>query len=399
MEFYPLPPADQISPPESFIESVKACLAHIYDLSFLQSNPLILSPEKSIAGQELRLEITHAMEALNPGADFSFLSCEARIYRLLHLHYIQKMGIEEIASILGISPRQAYRDLRTSEENLAAILWERNSKDAQTDTDVFGTSEPKLELARIDPDYHSNDLNSIIQNAVRTIKNLSVQKSISIQLDLPSEPLFVLLQETIANQVLLGLLSHAVRQAFPGSVVEVKVSDSETLSIVIRYMVSRDVDKQQMIGDLVIQLIHRLNWQLDISPIDNDFQCIKVTGSHVKTKVMIVDDNEGLVELLSRILTGQAYSVYSTSRASECLRLAQEILPDIIILDVMIPDMDGWDLLQRLKIDPKTKDIHIIICSVFKEPELAKSLGAAAFLPKPIRQSELLAIIRQFDLR
>jgi CheY-like chemotaxis protein len=197
----------------------------------------------------------------------------------------------------------------------------------------------------------------------------------------------------------VGLLSHAVRQAFSGTVVEVKVSNSEPLSIEIRYLVSRVAEKQQMVGDMVIQLIHRLNWQLDINPIDNDFQCIKITRSGLRTKVLIVDDNEGLVELLSRILTGQAYSVYSTSKSSECLHLAKEILPDVIILDVMMPDMDGWDLLQRLKIDPQTKKIHVIICSVFKEPELAKSLGASAFLPKPIRQSELLATIRQFDLR
>jgi CheY-like chemotaxis protein len=72
------------------------------------------------------------------------------------------------------------------------------------------------------------------------------------------------------------------------------------------------------------------------------------------------------------------------------LATAQKIQPALIILDVMMPHIDGWEVLQTLKLDPETKHIPIIVCSAWGEPELARSLGAIAFLKKPVIQKDLL---------
>jgi putative two-component system response regulator len=72
-----------------------------------------------------------------------------------------------------------------------------------------------------------------------------------------------------------------------------------------------------------------------------------------------------------------------------------ETRPDLIILDVMMPSMDGWQVLRSLKQNPATKSTPIIICSVLREPELAISLGAISYLIKPVDRLELLATLER----
>jgi CheY-like chemotaxis protein len=79
----------------------------------------------------------------------------------------------------------------------------------------------------------------------------------------------------------------------------------------------------------------------------------------------------------------------------EGLRLLQSLAPDAIVLDVMMPEMDGWELLQRIRTSPRTTDVPVIICSVFNDPELAYSLGVSLFLPKPVSQKDVLTALRQ----
>jgi CheY-like chemotaxis protein len=73
--------------------------------------------------------------------------------------------------------------------------------------------------------------------------------------------------------------------------------------------------------------------------------------------------------------------------------------PDIIVLDVMLPDVDGWELLMRLHEDPTTRSTPIIICTVVKEEDLALSLGAARYLTKPVRPREFIQALDQLLLQ
>jgi CheY-like chemotaxis protein len=114
--------------------------------------------------------------------------------------------------------------------------------------------------------------------------------------------------------------------------------------------------------------------------------------------VLVIDDNEGLVELLGRYLTGHNCRVTAATSGQEGLKLAQELLPDAIILDVMMPEMDGWEFLQRLRAQPQMGATPVIICSIFNDPELAYSLGASANLPKPVGRRDVLDVLRQLGV-
>ena len=69
--------------------------------------------------------------------------------------------------------------------------------------------------------------------------------------------------------------------------------------------------------------------------------------------------------------------------------------PDVILLDVLMPQLDGWDILQQLKTRPETQHVPVVICSVLSQPRLAVALGAADVLRKPISAEALLTTIRR----
>jgi len=109
--------------------------------------------------------------------------------------------------------------------------------------------------------------------------------------------------------------------------------------------------------------------------------------------LLVVEDNESVIRAFRRYLTGYNYQVIGATTGPEALRLAHEVNPVAITLDVMIPNQDGWEILQALKKDPATGDVPVIICSVLEDPELAYSLGATAYLHKPVAQADLLNML------
>ena len=112
---------------------------------------------------------------------------------------------------------------------------------------------------------------------------------------------------------------------------------------------------------------------------------------------MVVDDNEDILELFRGYLSPHHYRVVTAQTGQDALSLARRLRPYAITLDLMMPDQDGWDLLQALLNQPDTQHIPIIICSVLTQKELALSLGATAFLEKPISEDTLLLALEALE--
>jgi CheY-like chemotaxis protein len=110
--------------------------------------------------------------------------------------------------------------------------------------------------------------------------------------------------------------------------------------------------------------------------------------------ILVIDDYEGLSRLLKRYLAGHRCRVLAATDGMSGLSLAREVQPDAVVLDVMMPGMDGWEILQRLQNHPDTQHIPVIICSVFNDPELAYALGASSFLSKPVKRDDILNALR-----
>lgn len=106
--------------------------------------------------------------------------------------------------------------------------------------------------------------------------------------------------------------------------------------------------------------------------------------------VLVVEDDIPTVEILTIHLSQAGYRVAHAYDGVEAIHKAKEINPFVITLDIMLPKKDGWEVLQALKADPKTRDIPVIIHSIIENKELAFALGATDYLVKPVEKTVLL---------
>jgi signal transduction histidine kinase/CheY-like chemotaxis protein len=114
--------------------------------------------------------------------------------------------------------------------------------------------------------------------------------------------------------------------------------------------------------------------------------------------VLIIDDDPSVRELFKNYLTKQGYQVRVAKGGDEGLRLARQLHPDAIILDVMMPGMDGWMVLSALKTDPALAETPVIMASMVEDKQLGYSLGANDYLIKPINREQLKAVLNKYHL-
>ncbi len=110
--------------------------------------------------------------------------------------------------------------------------------------------------------------------------------------------------------------------------------------------------------------------------------------------VLVIDDEAAIRDLMQRYLAKEGFRVVAAAGGEEGLRLARELRPDAITLDVMMPGLDGWAVLTALKADPSVADIPVIMLTIIDDKNLGYALGAADYLTKPIERDRLLAVVR-----
>ena len=110
--------------------------------------------------------------------------------------------------------------------------------------------------------------------------------------------------------------------------------------------------------------------------------------------VLVVDDDENVCDLIRRFLEKEGFEVRAVNRGRDVVATAKEFRPSAITLDVLMPDVDGWDVLKELKADPATRDIPVIMVTISDDRELGVSLGMADYLTKPLDRDSLLRSLR-----
>ena len=112
--------------------------------------------------------------------------------------------------------------------------------------------------------------------------------------------------------------------------------------------------------------------------------------------MLVVDDEAATRELMERFLAREGFRVVTAAGGEEGLRLARQVKPDVITLDVMMPGMDGWAMLGALKHDPDVASIPVVMLTFVDDKTLGYALGAAAYLTKPIDRDRLVAALTPY---
>ncbi len=114
--------------------------------------------------------------------------------------------------------------------------------------------------------------------------------------------------------------------------------------------------------------------------------------------ILVVEDNPQAAALMTAYLARGGYQVEVARNGPGALEMAQRLQPEAITLDVLLPDIDGWDVLAALKHDPSTAAIPVVVVTIVDEPRRGRALGAVDYLVKPVEAKTLLAVLGQRHL-
>jgi CheY-like chemotaxis protein len=126
--------------------------------------------------------------------------------------------------------------------------------------------------------------------------------------------------------------------------------------------------------------------------LPNDAEALPETG----TCVLVIDDDPLQRDLMQRYLRKEGFTVCTASGGAQGLRLAAQLLPVAITLDVMMSDMDGWRVLSAIKSDPALCDIPVIMVTMVDDPERGFTLGASDYATKPVDRRRLSQILKKY---
>ena len=121
-----------------------------------------------------------------------------------------------------------------------------------------------------------------------------------------------------------------------------------------------------------------------------------------KQKILIVEDEESLLKLESILLTSKGYQVQGVANGAAALEAISEDPPDLVLLDIMLPEIDGFEVCQRIKQNEETKHIPVIMLTAKKSREdmsRGEKVGADWYITKPFKSAMVIETIQRFLAR
>jgi CheY-like chemotaxis protein len=216
---------------------------------------------------------------------------------------------------------------------------------------------------------------------------------------LPAMPRLAV-QSITVRQALLSLLALAIRHV-PGGRVSVTSTQETRAAIVEIAAFGREGASVPPVNDeesleFIQTLFASSGGRFELLPSaasSHSLQARITLPCEKLMTVMVIDDNPDALQLLERYVTDTGYRVVSVREAQKSIATAEEVAPDVILIDVMMPGIDGWELMGRLRQHPKIGGTPLIICTILPQAQLALDLGASAFLRKPINRKEFLTLL------
>lgn len=389
-----------------YLVHLREALTYLYDPHYLHHSPLLSyfdldrAPDPPSA---LRSTLLSAIESLQPGDTVPTQTRERRIYELLFYRYVQQFSQREVADQLGISVRHLRREQVIALEALGDKLRDR----VQVQVPAAETRQPaaedlpakplddELAWLRESPPEKVTDLSQELPSVLRLAQPLARQHNVNLHLSL-SDPLVEAAVHPVAvRQLVLSVLDSAIHcHPIRRIGITTHLRNIE-LVIHIRCTVQARQGAHAGVGNLatVQQLAQLCGCALRMTLSDTTFEADIRLPALGQLPVLVIDDNPDTLELYQRYVMGTRYRLIGLREPAQALRVAQEVAPHLIVIDIMMPQVDGWELMGQLLHHPCTGHIPILVCSIVAQEDLAISLGASGFISKPVTRQAFLSAL------
>jgi CheY-like chemotaxis protein len=404
---------------KTFARWVHDACSHLYDSHYLQNHPLgsLLTPAYAESNgfqrsQLLRRILLDAIQSLRPQPKTPAQSQDWRLYSLLELRYLERLSPKEAMQQLSLSKSQFFRDQAQALELVTDLLWRQVHAPEEAIRAMQGQRSPVVNIGAVDVEdadaqvafpettWHLIHLAELLEDLLPIVQPLADRHRTVVEVhslyDLPP----VRSDRVMLRQVLLNVLTYAITSTTTQKVVVHGASELSQTMLSFHFGLDTEKDTtgestsaQGSRLTLAAQIMESLGGVLsEQRQLEAQTIILRWSATRQKTLLMI-DDNQGLVELFRRYLTGEPWQIIWAKSGGEARQALDRMIPSAILLDIMMPEEDGWEILLELQQHPVARQVPILICSVVNEPLLAESLGAAGYLTKPVSQEALLAAL------
>jgi len=394
---------------------VRHALRHLYEPMVLHASPLaglLVRGSVSNPASHLRDLVIGAIASLKPQSDTPCASAAWRIYDILTYRYVQQLAQPEMADQLAISIRQLRRWEQQAVETLAYRLAEQAglvidgaaepsgpSGEAQ---DAHGEPPPDLAQFATTAVQGSCYLADILAQVIKLVRPMASQREVDVCVLGGNALPPVCLSAVTLRQILLNLLTVAVQHATQGHVT-LRAGEAGPGQVALSLVVSGNGGGLLSAGDhtnlqVAQQLAAAAGGELTVSEGLGLSAHLVLPARH-DVRVLLIDDNPDAVRLYERYLADSGYLLTSVVQAERVVETATQVQPHVILLDIMMPDVDGWEIMGRLRAHPDTAEAPVVVCTLLAQQELAFSLGADGYLQKPFDRAALLELLSSLTSR
>ena len=400
-----------------FARLVRDALANLYDNAALETHPLAdFLPKPAEAkvsrAEHLRAALLKAIESLRPPkGDDPHDAIPWRPYRILHGRYVEGLDLQALEKRLALSTRHLSREHGRAIAALASILWDQafsQSRAPQATAEAADVDALADELGGFEVVPETVDLAQVLRATVDIFRPRAESVGAELILSLPKNGLPTLRTDRIIlRQILLSLLNYALRMRTEGALVIGLEATPAQLALWARYRtrgqpITQPAEaKKETALEVARYWAQRLGATLQVQSVHlpSGLEQLVLSWPHRgQPIILVIDDQEAAIRLFERYLRHLPLRVMGLRDPQQALSEAHRLQPRAIILDVMMPTQDGWEVLQALRADPGTSHIPVVICSVWDVPELASTYGAAGFVKKPIDRQDLLKVLARLGL-
>jgi CheY-like chemotaxis protein len=389
------------------MHTLQEALAHLHDPDYAPSEGLMdivgCDPDGGVLA--VQSAIAQMIREMEPPPETPRSARSWQNHQILHNRFALKLTVEETAERLHMSTSTVRRAQRVATHELARRIWERPGQEdsvrasgAQA-TGIQATAVRRRTVARsqlerdlaslqVDSPEAVADIAEAVSAAVRLEQIVAAHSNVVLRVESMPPGLAAAVHPSPLRQILLMAIGELIERSAGGEIVIRAGQDCQQIIVELSSPVPPPAGEVDL--DAVREMVSLHGGSTDVDQSASRLTVQIGLPAVGDVTVLVIDDNPDAVYYYRRCAAGTRYRLVHTNHARKVLEAVESYGPDVIVLDIMLPDVDGWEVLADLHNHPSTSAIPILVSSVVQEKNLALALGAQRCLHKPLSRREFV---------